>query len=156
MKMGTDRLGLLLHDAARAMRKRFEQRTASLGLSSAQWRLLAIVSREGRATQARLADMLEIEPISVSRLIDRMEQGGWVTRTHDPADRRVRVVVPTDKTLSAYAEIRATANEVYDEALAGLGAPERAALIAGLNAIISNLSATDTSTCGGQPTEAQE
>ncbi len=51
MKPETDRLGLLLHDAARTMRKRFEQRTASLGLSSAQWRLLAIVSREGRGSE---------------------------------------------------------------------------------------------------------
>ena len=156
MKTGTDRLGLLLHDAARAIRKRFEQRTSGLGLSSAQWRLLAIVSREGRATQARLADLLEIEPISVSRLVDRMEQGGWVIRTHDPADRRVRIVVPTETSLSAYAEIKATANEVYDEALAGLGTTERAALIAGLNTIISNLAAPDAAASMCQPQEARE
>ena len=119
MTSGTDRLGLLLHDAARAVRKRFELRTSALGLSSAQWRLLAYLSREGRASQARLADMLEIEPISVSRLIDRMEHAGWVTRAPDPADRRVRIVVATEKTLTAYGAIKATADEVYDAALAG-------------------------------------
>ena len=155
MKQNTDRLGLLLHDAARAMRKRFEQRTAALGLSSAQWRLLALLSREGRANQARLADLLEIEPISVSRLLDRMEQGGWIRREADAQDRRARIIAPTDKTLAAYEEIRATANEVYDEALQGLGVGERAVLIAGLNAIITNLAARDaTAPC--KRTEADQ
>ncbi|MEH6773822.1 MAG: MarR family transcriptional regulator [Cereibacter changlensis] len=133
-------LGLLMHDAARAIRKRFEQRTCALGLSSAQWRLLAHLSREGRAAQARLADLLEIEPISVSRLLDRMEQGGWVRREPDPSDRRVRIIVPTEKTTSAYATIKAIAEEVYAEALAGVPAENRKILIDTLCVIVSNLS----------------
>ncbi|EEW25640.1 MarR family winged helix-turn-helix transcriptional regulator [Rhodobacter ferrooxidans] len=132
-------LGLLLHDAARAMRKRFEQRSEALGLSSAQWRLLLHVSREGRAVQSRLADLLEIEPISVSRLLDRMERAGWVMREADPLDRRVRVVVPTAKALQARDNIRAMADAVYDQALAGLSPAERAALVAGLATIVTNL-----------------
>ncbi len=64
-----------------------------MGLSSAQWRLLIHVLKEERVTQARLAERLEIEPISVSRLIDRMEQAGWVMRETDPNDRRVRLIV---------------------------------------------------------------
>ena len=70
----TDRLGYLLHDASRLLRKRFEERAVGYGLSSAQWRLLARVFKEEGVTQARLAELLEIEPISVSRLIDRMEE----------------------------------------------------------------------------------
>lgn len=72
---GTDRLGFLLHDAARLMRRRFEARASGYGLSSAQWRLLVRVVKEAGVAQARLAELLEIEPISVSRLIDRMEEG---------------------------------------------------------------------------------
>ena len=106
-------LGLLLHDAARALRKRFEQRTEALGLSSAQWRLLLLVCRKPGLPQSRFADALDIEPISVSRLIDRMETGGWVTRQDDPRDRRVRLVLPTDKALDAYAGIKSIADEVY-------------------------------------------
>jgi len=144
MKFGIERLGLLLHLAGRAVRKRFDARAATLGLSSAQWRLLVYLAREGRATQARLADLLEIEPISVSRLLDRMEQAGWVTRETDLSDRRVRVVVPTAKTLKAYEDISAMANEVYEAALQGLSAQDRDALVAGLNAIVTNLSGPDS------------
>ena len=56
------------------MRKRFEARASGLGLSSAQWRLLVRVAKEDGVAQARLAELLEIEPISVSRLVDRMEE----------------------------------------------------------------------------------
>lgn len=128
-----------MHDATRAVRKRFEQRTSHLGLSTAQWRLLAQLSREPRATQARLADLLDIEPISVSRLIDRMEQGGWVRREADPCDRRARLVAPTDKTKAAYATIKTIADEVYDEALEGIPADRRRELVAMLRTIVTNL-----------------
>lgn len=143
MEMGLERLGLLLHDASRAMRKCFDERARALGLSSAQWRLLVNVLREGQATQARLAELLEIEPISVSRLLDRMEALDWVKREAHPTDRRVRVVVPTDKAQTTVAEIRAMAAEVYAEALVGLSDPQREALVVGLNTIIRNLSGAE-------------
>src|SRR3989338_3653906 len=114
MNTPPDQLGLLLHDAARLLRKRFEERAAHFGLSSAQWRLLVHVLRETLVSQARLADRLEIEPISVSRLVDRMEQAGWVTREPDPDDRRVRVIVATDKTPAPPAEPETPANAVYE------------------------------------------
>lgn len=92
----TRTLGFLLHDAARLLRRRFEGRGAEHGLSAAQWRLMVHVVRHGcGVSQARLAEALEIEPISVSRLVDRMEQGGWVERSPDPQDRRVRLIHPT-------------------------------------------------------------
>ena len=125
-------MGPLLHDAARAVRRRFEQRSTGYGLSSAQWRLMAILGRDGRSSQSRLAEQLEIESISVSRLLDRMEAGGWVSREMDENDRRVRIIVPTDKTIAAYEDVRRMASEVYDEALAGIGAAERAALVLSL------------------------
>ena len=62
---GIERLGFLIHDVQRLMRKRFEARASGLGLSAAQWRLLVHVSKEEGVTQARLAELLEIEPISV-------------------------------------------------------------------------------------------
>lgn len=135
-----EKLGSLLQDAARRIWTRFEQRTAAHGLSAAQWRLLGHLLREGPLTQTALAALLEIEPISVSRLLDRMEQGGWVRREPDPSDRRVRIIVPTEKTTSAYASIKATAEEVYAEALAGVPAENRKILIDTLCAIVSNLS----------------
>lgn len=137
-----DNLGLLLHDTARLMRRRFEARAVGLGLSSAQWRLLAVTLREGRVTQARLAERLEIEPISVSRLVDRMEQAGWVARAADPDDRRIRLVVPTERALEAHAGIRTMFRAVIAEALHGFSAAEQEAVITLLERMSANLSDT--------------
>lgn len=140
MENRNDSLGILLHEAARAVRKAFERRVSRHGLSSAQWRMLVTVTKCGEATtQARLADLLEIEPISVSRLVDRMEAAGWVERRPDPQDRRVRLVMPTDRARAVHAEIRAMADEVYGEALAGLTPEQRLALLGGLSRVIANL-----------------
>jgi DNA-binding MarR family transcriptional regulator len=140
-----DRLGFLIHDAARLLRKRFEKQGTRHGLSSAQWRLLVRVVKEEGISQARLAELLEIEPISVSRLIDRMVEGGWIERRHDPRDRRVRTIHSTEKSREAYGEIKSHAVVVYEEALAGLAPEGRDAIIVGLETIIGNLSDGETS-----------
>ena len=137
---GMDRLGFLLHDAARLMRRRFEARASGFGLSAAQWRLLVRVAKEEGVAQARLAELLEIEPISVSRLIDRMQEGGWIERRADATDRRVRTIYPTAKSRAAYAKVKSLAGEVYEEALAGLSPEARRALVDGLARVIDNLS----------------
>ena len=138
-------LGLLLHDAARVVRKRFELRSRDLELPPAQWRLLIRLMREGKASQVRLAELLEIEPISVSRLVDRMAEGGWVTRERDTADRRVNIVAPTAKARDAYEVLRGMTDSIYAEALEGIPPAERAILHASLATIIANLSAPDQS-----------
>lgn len=143
MELGIEKLGLLLHYASRTMRKTFDERASMLGLSSAQWRLLVNVLREGHITQARLAELLEIEPISVSRLVDRMAALDWVTREPHPTDRRIRNVVPTEKAQTTLPEIRAMANQVYAAALVGLSDAERDVLVLGLNTIIRNLSGAE-------------
>jgi MarR family transcriptional regulator for hemolysin len=141
---GIDRLGFLIHDAQRLLRKRFEIRGAAYGLSAAQWRLLVRLVKDEGVPQARLAEILEIEPISVSRLLDRMEAGGWITRQQDAGDRRVRMIFPTDKSRMAFAAIKSVAGEVYEEALSGLTADERRTVIRGLGAIVENLSDGET------------
>lgn len=142
----TDRLGFLLHDASRLMRKRFEQRAMGYGLSSAQWRLLVRVFKEEGVAQARLAELLEIEPISVSRLIDRMEEADWIERRFDPADRRVRTIYLTERSRPIFGEMRALATDVYANALAGLSDEQRRTTLLGLKTICSNLAESDPST----------
>lgn len=138
--METRSLGLLLHDAARAVRKRFEARAVEYGLTSAQWRmLLRVCKTEGGAPQSHFAELLEIEPISVSRLLDRMEALGWVSRAPDPKDRRVRLVFPTDKARSAFATFKPVADAVYAEALVGLSPEARQQVLEALGTIVSNL-----------------
>jgi DNA-binding MarR family transcriptional regulator len=142
-----DRLGFLIHDVQRLLRKRFEARASGLGLSSAQWRLMVRVAKEAGVTQARLAELLEIEPISVSRLVDRMEEGGWIERRSDAADRRVRMIFPTDKANAAYAEVKSLAGEVYEESLTGVSLEERRILIRALDAMAQNLADGDSLSC---------
>ena len=97
------------------------------------------VCKVGSAPQSRFADLLEIEPISVSRLLDRMEALGWVTRAADPRDRRVRLVVPTPKALSAFDHIKLIADDVYGQALAGMSEDQKRCLTLGLAGIVANL-----------------
>ena len=138
--MESPSLGLLLHDAARAVRKRFETRAALYGLTSAQWRMLVRVCKtQGGAPQSHFAELLEIEPISVSRLLDRMEAMGWVTRSLDPKDRRVRLVLPTAKAMDAFATFKPVADTVYAEALAGMTPDQQRHLTKALALIINNL-----------------
>jgi MarR family transcriptional regulator for hemolysin len=141
--MEIETFGPLVHDAARLLRKRFEARGRDMGLSSAQWRLLIRLLREGPTTQARLAELLEVEPISVSRLVDRMATAGWVERRKDPSDRRVHIVAPTDKALGAMDAIRKIANEVYAEAIVGVSPGARQQMIGTLRLIVENLSQCD-------------
>src|SRR5258707_15845407 len=90
-------LGFVLHDVARFLRKRFELRgrDAQLGLTRAQWSVLAHLARQEGINQAALAQILEIEPITLVRLLDRLQAAGLVERRPDATDRRARVLYLT-------------------------------------------------------------
>lgn len=141
----TNRLGFLLHDASRLMRRRFEQYSSRHGLSSAQWRLLVRVFKEEGVAQARLAELLEIEPISVSRLVDRMESAGWIERRTESSDRRVRGIHLTDRSRRIFGDMRGVAEGVFEQALTGLSPEQRAETFHGLKTIIANLTDVDQS-----------
>ena len=132
--------GLLLHDIARLMGKRFEQRARSLGLSRAQWRALAHLQRCEGTNQSRLAELMELEPISLARLIDRMEEAGLVERRSDPADRRAHRLYLTARAGPKLEQGRALGDAVRNEAFAGLKSEEREALIELLLRVRVNLS----------------
>lgn len=142
-----DQLALLLHDATRLLRRRFERRAVAHGLSTPQWRLLAITLREGRVTQARLAERLEVEPISVSRLVDRMVEKGWVAREADSCDRRIRQVVPTEKARAAHGELRAMLGEVIAEAFGGFADEDKDRFMTALAQVVTNLSQNEAAEC---------
>ena len=138
-------LGFLLNDATRLLRRRFEAGAAELGLTTSQWRLLVHLMRNGPLPQARLADLLEIEPISVSRLVDRMQEAGCVTRCPDPNDRRVRIVEATPKTVETIAVAKGIADEIYARAFEGMAPGAHEQLLDLLRQVIANLSALPSS-----------
>src|SRR5271163_3160160 len=81
---------ILLNDVARLMRTRFDQRARTRGMTRAQWVILARLSRQPGLSQNEMAAICEVEPITVGRLIDRLETRGYVERRPDPSDRRIR------------------------------------------------------------------
>lgn len=132
--------GFLLHDIARLLRKRFDQRAATLGLSRAQWQVLAYLHRDEGINQSGLADILEIKGVTLGRLVDRLEAAGWVERRADLADRRARRLYTTAKVAPVLERMWALGQTTRDEALAGLGDEDRQQLVGALLKIRANLS----------------
>ena len=93
----SDSLGFLISDVSRLMRRRFDERARQLGATRAQWRTLTMLSRNEGLNQGALADLLEVEPITLCRMIDRLEESGLVERRRDPADRRAWQLFLTEK-----------------------------------------------------------
>ena len=79
----------VLHELAHLMRIRFDQRARAHDMTRAQWVILLKLERSPGMTQNELAQLVEVEPITVARLVDRLETRGFVERRHDPNDRRV-------------------------------------------------------------------
>jgi DNA-binding MarR family transcriptional regulator len=133
--------GFLVHDVARLFGRRFNQRAILfLGLTRAQCKVLGYLARNEGINQAGLADLLEIRPMTLVRQIDRMEEQGWIERQPDPADRRARRLVLTDKARPILARVLDLSNEVRAEAFAGLSEVEGRRLIGLLGRVHGNLS----------------
>lgn len=133
------RFGFLLHDIARLMRKRFDARARVFGLTRAQWQVLVTLRRQEGVNQAALAEALDLEPITVGRLIDRMEEAGWVERRPDAADRRVHRLYITARTRPIMVQLEAMAGILLEEAFCGLAQNERDSLLDQLLRIRANL-----------------
>ena len=76
--------GFLIHDVSRQLRKSFDRHAKAIGLTRAQWRVLAHLSRNEGVKQSELADILEIKPITLARLLDRLSADDWVERRRKP------------------------------------------------------------------------
>ena len=140
--MDLDRsFSFLVHDVARLFGRRFNQRALLfLGLTRAQCKVLGYLARNEGINQAGLADLLEIKPMTLVRQIDRMEEDGWIERRLDPADRRARRLVLTEKAQLILARILDLSNEIRTEAFAGLSEADGRYLIDLLGRVHGNLS----------------
>ena len=111
-------------ETAHALRKAFDRRAVGLGVTRAQWKVLFRLERQPGLRQIELADMLDIEPITLSRIIDRLEESGLVERLADPADRRAWRLHVTAKARPLVAKLRAVADDMISEAFAGIDPKE--------------------------------
>ncbi len=135
------RFGFLVADVDRLCGTHFDELArSSLNLTRAQCRVLAYLSHYGEVNQARLASLLEVAPISAGRLLDRMEEGGWIERQLNSDDRRERQVRMMPKAEKAHDKARRVGDEIAAEALAGFSKQEGEQLIALLQRVRGNLS----------------
>lgn len=117
--------GFLLNDVARLLRRNFNRRVQALGLTQTQWRTLGILSRRPGISQRQLADILEMQPISVGRLLDRMQATGWIERRPDPQDRRALCLYLAVKADPILKEMKGHSAEVLKEANQGISDQEQ-------------------------------
>ncbi len=134
-------LGFLLHDTARLLRKRFEQKARGLGLTRAQWQVLATLARNEGLHQGALADILDIEPITLVRLLDRLQANGLIERRLHPTDRRLRLLYLTEAAHPILQRIHAIGAATREEAFAGIPEADRAVLLRVLMVTRANLAA---------------
>jgi len=130
---------LLIHDIARLQRRNFDRKVKNLKLTRSQWMVIGIVRRFPGIKQAELAERMEVQPITVGRLIDRMEKIGWIERKADPRDRRAKRLHLTARVQTIAAQLRVQALKGRQEALNGLNQNEYETLLRLLTRIKNNL-----------------
>lgn len=143
--------GFLITDIARGLRADFgaRARARELGLTEAQWRALAHLARMEGCRQAELAERLDVRPITLARLVDRLESAGLVERRPRPGDRRAVQLVLTAKARPIVRRMWALGAETRERAFSGLGVRERRALLGALERVRENLAA-ETQAAAGQ------
>ena len=128
-----------LSDVARSMRTYIDQCAREHGMTRAQWGVLTRLERQEGMTQAEMAEVLEIQPISLVRLIDRLCHHGLVERRPHPRDRRANRLYLTEKGHTTLARLAPLGKEVTSEVLAALGEADVAELLQKLLLIKNNI-----------------
>lgn len=134
-------LVVLLYDVARIMRTRFDQRARAREMTRAQWHILARVERQPGLSQSELAAICEVEPITVARLVDRLQKRGLIERRADPNDRRIWRLhnLPTARPILD--EINAYREQLVRDIDARIGPETRKAMVDTLLEIRAQLAA---------------
>src|SRR5262245_31528302 len=129
----------LIYDVAQLVRRQADQRARSHGMTRAQWAVLARLQREPGITQSRLAALTDVEPITIGRLVDRLEASGLIERQPDPDDRRIWRLRLTSKAAPILKQVTAFRRELHDEMAEGLDARELDTLVACLQRMRTTL-----------------
>jgi DNA-binding MarR family transcriptional regulator len=126
-------------DTSRLIRTYIDMRARSIGTTRAQWSLLSRAARQPGLTQSELAEILEIQPISLTRLVDRLADQGLVVREPHPTDRRANCVFITENGLLAMEAFSPLAQEITEEIFHGVDAADLAAFNTVIEAIKTNV-----------------
>ena len=111
-------------ETAHALRKAFDRLAVGLGVTRAQWKVLFKLTRSPGPRQVELADMLDLEPITLCRIVDRLEEGGLVERVRDPEDRRAWRLHVTAKAQPLVDKLQAIGADLVGQAFSGIDPKE--------------------------------
>lgn len=134
-------IGYLLADNSRLARRAFDERVRADGVTGPQARLLIMLERVPGENQGHYADLLDVEPITLCRMVDRLEDAGLVERRPDPDDRRARRLHLTAKSREKLDRLRERLDAMVDEILTGLTVADRDEFVRLLTVVRTNLAA---------------
>jgi DNA-binding MarR family transcriptional regulator len=133
-------LGFLMVDITRLLRRAFKQRLEGSDLTLAQARALVYIFNQEGVRQVELADQLEIQPITLARLIDQLEEMKLVVRKPDPTDRRAHLIYLTEAAQPHLDAIEEVSAAIRADATRDFSEQELAVLMSALQKIRSRLS----------------
>ena len=132
-------IGYLIHEVARLMRRRFEDEASVHGFTLPQWRALAEIYRSEAIAQVSLAAALDVDQMTVSGIVSRLEKRGLIDRYADPNDSRAKLAKLTPAGLALITNAKNVGRALYENALDGLSPADRDAMAAQLRLIRDNL-----------------
>ncbi len=132
-------IGYLLADNSRLARRAFDERVRADGVTGPQARLLIMLERRPGENQGHYAELLDVEPITLCRMVDRLEDAGLVERRPDLNDRRARRLHLTDKSREKLARLRERLDAMVEEMLSGLSLADRDEFVRMLTVVRTNL-----------------
>jgi MarR family transcriptional regulator for hemolysin len=150
MERNSPTLGFLLYDVVRLLRKRIDKKARGSGLTSSQWQVLAYLAQYEGINQNGLAGILEVEPISLCRIVDRLQTLGLIERHPHPSDRRVWSLRLAPAARPKLTQARKLGDIVNGEALAGISDADRLRLLKTLQVVKSNLADASEKSAAGQ------
>lgn len=135
-----ENIGTLLAQVSRLLRRSFDARARDIGVTRPQWQVLSLLKLHAGSNQGSLAEMLEVEPITLGRMIDRLQEASLVERRADPADRRAWRIFLTEKGEALLDQMVPAARETLAGALDGVSEDERQQFRSILGRMRANLS----------------
>jgi MarR family transcriptional regulator, transcriptional regulator for hemolysin len=132
-------LAFLINDVARMLRTLADHEVRRFGMTRAQWAVLARLQRHQGLKQSELAEMLDLQPITLTRLIDRLADNGLIERRPDPHDRRAKRLFLTDAAKPLMERLAALGEELMTDVLDGVAPAKTSTTLKQLEAMKDNL-----------------
>jgi MarR family transcriptional regulator, transcriptional regulator for hemolysin len=131
--------GFILNDVARLLRTYADYRAAQFGMTRAQWAVLVRLDRSEGLNQSELADVLDLQPITLTRLLDKLSDSGLIERRPDPDDRRAKRLFLTSAARPLLEQLASLGENTMASALEGVGSDNVERMVSQLEVVRENL-----------------